>query len=602
MNDTLRPGADIGVLGIQPDARRRNRLTGRVDSVRSVGFTISVHHTFGNCPQYIQTRTVEVLPEIQVPQKERKINRSDRFDETARRLIAQSDTLFIATAHVDGDEPESQGADVSHRGGNPGFVQFEDDRMFVVPDFSGNFHFNTVGNILVNPKTGFLFADFESGDLLYLTGNAEIVWDGEEVAAFAGAERLIPFHADVVIRVEASLPLRFTFGEFSPLLEQTGSWEQAIQSIAADGERNVYVDYEVFRIEKESKAISSFYLRRADGKGHASYHPGQFLPIKVAIPGQSEPAARTYTISDTPTAGHYRLSIKREGDDALVSNFFHDRVVVGSRLEAMAPRGKFVFDEASERPVVLISAGVGVTPMIAMANFIAGEGQRTRISRRTYFIHGVQNGRAHAFAGHIRQLADAHEFLTAHTRYSRTAGDDQLGKTHDSEGHIDLALLKSLLPFDDYDFYLCGPQPFMQALYDGLTDMGVSEARLHYESFGPATVLKRDARPQRPSLVSTSAQEPVAVSFASSNIDLDWSPDKGTLLNLAEAAGLNPNYSCRSGICGTCVTQLKCRDVDYIKELSAPLADGEVLICCSTPRPGAGAAACGDDVGVVLEL
>ena len=602
LNDTLRPGTDIGVLGIQPDARRRNRLTGRIDSVRSGGFTVSVHHTFGNCPQYIQTRTVEVLTEIDTPERERKLVRSDRFDETARRLIEQADTLFIATAHVDGDEPASQGADVSHRGGRPGFVRIENDRTLVFPDFSGNFHFNTVGNILVNPQAGFLFADFESGDLVYLSGTAEIVWNGQDVAAFAGAERLIRFQADMVIRVEASLPLRFTFGEYSPMLEHTGSWQQAIESIAADRERNVYVEHEVVRIERESEAITSFYLRRADGKGLASYRPGQFLPIRVPVPGQPGLAARTYTISDGPTAGHYRLSIKREGGDAVVSNFFHDRVAVGSRLEALAPRGKFVFDEASERPVVLISAGVGITPMIAMANFIAGEGQRTRTYRRTYFIHGARNGKAHAFADDIRQWADGHELLTAHIRYSRPADDDQLGKSYDSEGHIDLALLKSLLPFDDYDFYLCGPQPFMQALYDGLTGMGVSDAQIHYESFGPATVLKHDAANQRPSLIRTGAQEPVAVSFAGSNIDLEWSPDKGTLLDLAEAAGLNPEYSCRSGICGTCATQLKCGDVDYIEEPSAPLADGEVLICCSTPKPGAGAAACGENVGVVLEL
>ena len=253
LNDTLRPGTDIGVLGIQPDARRRNRLTGRIDSVRSGGFTVSVHHTFGNCPQYIQTRTVEVLTEIDTPERERKLVRSDRFDETARRLIEQADTLFIATAHVDGDEPASQGADVSHRGGRPGFVRIENDRTLVFPDFSGNFHFNTVGNILVNPKAGFLFADFESGDLVYLSGTAEIVWNGQDVAAFAGAERLIRFQADMVIRVEASLPLRFTFGEYSPMLEHTGSWQQAIESIAADRERNVYVEHEVVRIERESE-------------------------------------------------------------------------------------------------------------------------------------------------------------------------------------------------------------------------------------------------------------------------------------------------------------------------------------------------------------
>ena len=602
LNETLKPGADIGMLGIQPDTRRRNRLTGRVGAVRSDGFAVSIIHAFGNCPQYIQSRTVEILPQIDTPEMERPLFRSDRFDSPTLKIIEQADTLFIATAYVDGGEAASQGADVSHRGGKPGFVRIEDDRTFVFPDFSGNFHFNTVGNILLNPKAGFLFADFESGDLVYLTGIAEIVWEGEEVAAFAGAERLIRFRAGEIIRVEGSLPLRFTFGEYSPMLEHTGSWEQATETIVADKERNTYIDHEVFRIEQESGSIASFYLRRADGKAPASYSPGQFLPIRLAVPKQSELAARTYTISDEPTAGHYRLSIKREGDDALVSNFFHDQVKVGTRLEAMAPRGKFVLDSSSDRPVVLISAGVGITPMVAMANFTVKEGLRTRNFRRTYFVHGSRNSRVHAFADHIRHLAGANESLTAHIRYSQPTADDRLGEAYDSEGHIDMELLKNLLPFDDYDFYLCGPQPFMQALYDGLADIGVRDARIHYESFGPATLLKHDAAPKGQPPAGETVQNPVAVSFAESNVDLEWSPEKGTLLDLAEAAGLSPNYSCRSGICGTCATRLKCGEVDYIEEPSAPLADDEVLICCSTPRSSAGEATCGRDLGVVLEL
>ena len=145
--------------------------------------------------------------------------RSEGFDAKTRALIERADTLFIATAYTDGGDSLNQGADVSHRGGKPGFVKVLDDRTFAFPDFSGNNHFNTVGNIVLNPKAGFLFVDFETRDLVYMTGTAEIVWDGPEVSAFAGAERLIRFHASEVIRVEGSLPLGFTFGDYSPVLE-----------------------------------------------------------------------------------------------------------------------------------------------------------------------------------------------------------------------------------------------------------------------------------------------------------------------------------------------------------------------------------------------
>ena len=602
LGETLRSGAEVGILGIEPATRRRNRMTGRVAAVRSGGFAVSVAQTFGNCPQYIQTREIEIMPAIDAPKAERPLVRSDRFDAATLGLIERADTLFIATYFADGVDAPSRGADVSHRGGKPGFVRVEDDRTFVFPDFSGNNHFNTVGNILLNPKAGFLFIDFENGDLAYMTGAAEIVWDGEAVTAFQGAERLIRFRASEVVRVEGSLPLRVTFGDYSPMLDATGSWIQADERIAADRERNAYVDFEVERVDRESDVISSFYLRRVDGKAPARYEPGQFLPIRLTIPGEEAPATRTYTVSEAPGGDRYRLSIKREGGDALVSTFLHDHAKPGFRLEAMAPRGKFVLDRSSERPVVLLSAGVGITPMIAMTNFILNEGKRTRHYRRTYFIHGAQNGRVHAFGAHIRKLAEEHDFLTAHIAYSDSEDGDRLGETHDSDGMIDMDLLRRVLPFDDYDFYLCGPTGFMQALYDGLTGLGVREERIHYESFGPATVLKRDAKPVKSIPAGETAGGPVAVKFAGSEVDATWSPDKGTLLELAEEAGLSPDFSCRSGICGTCATRMTCGAVDYVEEPTAPRAEDEVLICCATPRSSAGAATCGDDYGVVLEL
>ena len=602
LTETLAVGGDVGLLGIEPATRRRNRLTGKVERLGPGGFTIRVDQTFGNCPQYIQTRDVEVLPEIDGPPTERPVSRSDRFDDATRALIENADTLFIATAYSDGGAAASNGADVSHRGGRPGFVRVEDERTFSFPDFSGNNHYNSVGNILLNPKAGFLFIDFESRDLVYMTGAAEVLWEGEELQAFAGAKLIIRFRAEEVIRVEAGLPLSFAFGDYSPLLEHTGSWAQAAETIAAEKERNSYLSYEVFDVQRESEVITSLYLRRADGRAPASHVPGQFLPIRLRIPGQEEPALRTYTVSDAPNGEHYRLSIKREGGDALVSTYLHEQAKPGFRLEAMAPRGKFVLDRASDRPVVLISAGVGITPMIAMTNDIIIEGLRTRNFRRTHFIHGARDGQAHAFGAHIRALAEKHESLTTHIRFSAPSEGDRLGETHDSEGRIDIDLVKSLLPLDDYDYYLCGPAPFMQSLYENLTALGIRDERIHYESFGPATVLKSDAASAAETVGHETPKDPVPIGFAASGIDATWTADKGTLLELAEASGLSPAYSCRSGVCGSCATRLKCGSVDYLEEPSAPRADDEVLICCATPRAGAGEASCGTESGVVLDL
>lgn len=601
LNETIAPGNDVGVLGIEFESRRRNRMNGKIGASGDGGFEIRVDQTFGNCPQYIQKRLFGPAPKRKGAAKH-SAHRADRLGKAERKLIAAADTLFIATQFREDQDNVAHGVDVSHRGGKPGFVRIDDARTISWPDFAGNYHFNTIGNLTLNPKAGHLFIDFDSGDLLYMTGEAEVIWDSEEVEALVGAERIVRFHIDELIWMKGSLPIRWRFEEYSPILDRTGSWVQAAETIAADKERNAYREYEVFKIEAESEVISSFYLRRADGKGPASYEAGQFLPIRLGVPGQSEPPSRTYTVSDAPNTDYYRLSIKREGGEAVVSNFFHDQVKPGFRLEAMAPRGKFILDRSSDRPVVLISGGVGITPMIAMLNLIVQEGQRTRNFRETYFIHGALNARTQAFGKHLRAMAAEHDSITVHIRYSDLDETDQSGIDFDSTGRVDMELLAEVLPFGDHDFYLCGPPPFMQAMYDGLTGLGVRDKRINFESFGPATVLKHDAKPKERTAKGQTADEPVKVNFAKSGVETEWSPDKGTILELAEASGLSPGYSCRTGICGTCAVRIKCGSVDYLEDAIGPREDGEVLICCSTPRSATGRQSCGDDRGVVLDL
>lgn len=224
LNETLRDGADVGVLGIQLETRRRNRMTGRVRDRSDAHICLAVHQSFGNCPRYIQTRHVAAAAEGRTP---RPVPPSHQFSGPVQDLITRADTLFIATAYAEDSENRTHGADVSHRGGKPGFVRLEDDRTFVFPDFSGNNLFNTVGNLLMNPRAGLLFPDFATGDLVYMTGTTQIIWDGPEVESFTGAERLIRFQADEVRHVEAAMPLTFSFGEYAPNLKATGDWQSA---------------------------------------------------------------------------------------------------------------------------------------------------------------------------------------------------------------------------------------------------------------------------------------------------------------------------------------------------------------------------------------
>ena len=222
--ETLVVGADIGLLGIELPTRRRNRMNGTVESVTANGFTVQVGQSFGNCPQYIQARTVEwtnSLTDLTMP---KPITAIQTLGESERAMITTADTFFIATAFRGDASKPIQGVDVSHRGGKPGFVRVDNNHTLTFPDFSGNLHFNTIGNLLLDPRAGLLFIDFAQGDLLYLTGTAEVIWDSNEIRVFVGAERLLRFHIAEGYRVEGSLPLRWSDPDYSPFLERTGSW------------------------------------------------------------------------------------------------------------------------------------------------------------------------------------------------------------------------------------------------------------------------------------------------------------------------------------------------------------------------------------------
>jgi predicted pyridoxine 5'-phosphate oxidase superfamily flavin-nucleotide-binding protein len=231
LGGSLAVGADIGLLGIELTTRRRNRANGKVTALDDAGIEVQVAESFGNCPQYIQTRTAVVTADIDHPDTARLLSQFDTLDCSTRELIAAADTLFIASAFKD---EATGGVDVSHRGGKPGFVRVDDGRTLVVPDFAGNAYFNTYGNLLINPRAGLLFIDFDDGDLVYLTGTTAIVWDGDEVRRFTGAQRLMRFRLTEGRRVRGALPLRWSFGDYSPVLARTGSWQVASE-VSAPG-------------------------------------------------------------------------------------------------------------------------------------------------------------------------------------------------------------------------------------------------------------------------------------------------------------------------------------------------------------------------------
>jgi hypothetical protein len=263
----------------------------------------------------------------------------------------------------------------------------------------------------------------------------------------------------------------------------------------------------------------------------------------------------------------------------------HDQVKVGDLIEARAPGGSFTVDALQARPLVLLSAGIGITPMLAMLRHVVYEGIRKRRIRRTWFIHGSRNEQERGFVAEVAELAESSRGAVRVVQVLKEPGPEaREGVDFHARGRVDLALLKSVLLFDDFDFCLCGPPAFMQDLYNGLRSLHVPDQRIHAESFGPAG-LQRDSAAALPA----SSSEAVPVFFAASGKEARWTPGSGSLLDLAEARGLNPAHSCRQGICGSCSHALTAGSVTYATAPASAIETGKVLLCQAVPAQGSGA-------------
>jgi ferredoxin-NADP reductase/predicted pyridoxine 5'-phosphate oxidase superfamily flavin-nucleotide-binding protein len=455
LHDRLVPGADLGLLGIELATRRRNRVNGRVRASGGDGIVFAVDQSFGNCPQYISEREWCAVPDAsRTPTR----TRTDRLSPELAARVRRADTFFIATGHREEGDDARFGMDASHRGGAPGFVEVEDDRTLVIPDYAGNNHFNTIGNLVMDPRAGLLFVDFESGGLLQLTGRAEIDWDSQALDRYPGAQRLIRFVLEEAIALEEALPLR---------------WVPSRESAR-----------ELLLVEKtrESADVVSFVFEDIDGRPLPDFSPGQHLPIEVTLPGDHEPTSRTYSLSNAPSEDRYRISVKREAQGR-VSRHLHDAVEVGARLQIRPPAGDFKL-RSSKRPVVLVSAGVGVTPMLSMLHALADGPEAPPVS----FVHGARDGAHHALAREVRELADSAANVRTHVSFSRPRGEDLEGRDFDATGRVSGALIERVVPDLDADFYLCGPVLFMAVVQTELEELGVRSDRIHSESFGPSGV------------------------------------------------------------------------------------------------------------------
>ena len=376
------------------------------------------------------------------------------------------------------------------------------------------------------------------------------------------------------------------FEERASVLLEYEKAERDRTELSWSGFRKFYIDRKV----PEAKDVCSFYLKPHDHKPLAPYLPGQFLTFQLKIPAQPKPVVRCYSLSDSPTErDFYRVTIKRAGPppkkpDAppgLSSSFFHGQLDEGDILDVKAPSGQFHLDQTSERPVVLVGGGVGLTPVLSMLNTLVRGGSK----RETWFFYGVTNRSDHAMYDHLADVRKHHENVHMVVCYSRPGDDCVEGRDYDRKGYVGVDLFKELLPSNNYEFYICGPPPMMGAITDGLREWGVPKERVHFEAFGPATI-KRKTPSKQVQEVAAAAESGagIEVVFARSGKTLHWKPDSGSLLELAEENGLSPEFGCRAGNCETCVTAVKEGEVSYLSKPGDEPDAGSCLVCIAVPK------------------
>jgi ferredoxin-NADP reductase/MOSC domain-containing protein YiiM/ferredoxin len=330
-------------------------------------------------------------------------------------------------------------------------------------------------------------------------------------------------------------------------------------------------------IERESESVISVYLADPDGAAVPPALPGQFLTLRLTV-GDGPPLLRSYSLSGAPGADTYRISVKREPQGA-GSQFVHTRVHVGDRLDAAAPRGTFLL-ESGDSPVLLISAGVGATPVLAMLHALAD----TRSGRDIWWLQGARSRSEQPFAAEshalLARLARGHEQIC----YSHPGPTDVAGRDYQTEGRLSASVLSALDLPRDAEAYICGPTSFMTDVSAALAAMGIDRVRTEIFGAAPAQtpgIAAAAARPPHPPAGTPGAGPQVA--FARSALTVPWSTDYASLLELAEACDVPVRWSCRTGVCHTCETNLMSGTVSYAPDpVDAPAA-GSALICCSQP-------------------
>jgi ferredoxin-NADP reductase/MOSC domain-containing protein YiiM len=443
--------------------------------------------------------------------------------------------------------------------------------------------------LVAHHRPGFYFRVLQEGDI---GAGDEIVKvkAGPEQMTVAEIDALLylPGHSREQLQRALTIPALPPGwqGSFRALLEQEqgGASQKGNPGLVADsGPPPAWTGFRKLRVSavhQESKTVFSLLLSSEDGQPLAAPLPGQFVVVRVRTGTDSPPLSRSYSLSDAPGTDHYRVSVKEEAHGA-VSGYLKRNVQVGDALDVSAPRGAFILQQ-DDAPVVLLSAGVGATPVLAMLHAMAASGT----TRPVWWLFGARNREDHPFAAETRRLVSALSGAKSYIKYSQPGPEDRPGSDFDASGRLTLADIAKLGIPDSAHFYMCGPTTFMQDLSSGLRAKGIPASRIHSEIFGslpPITPGVKSGPARTPHQPPAAADKGPRVEFARTGLTVFWASRYQSLLELAEACDVPAKWSCRTGVCHTCQTGLISGSVNYQPQPIEPAAGGNVLVCCCRP-------------------
>jgi len=441
--------------------------------------------------------------------------------------------------------------------------------------------------LVAHHRPGFYFRVLQEGEVGAGDNIVKIV-DGPERITVAEIDALLylPGHSSEQLQRALRIPAlsKGWQSSFQSMLKQETSTQnmQGNPGLANEEQAPAWLGFKQMRvaqIREESDNVTSFVLVPIDRQALPLFQPGQFVVLRLHVEPDKPPVLRSYSLSDLPAADHFRISVKSELNG--IGSSFLCRARVGDVLDVSAPRGSFTL-RPGKNPVVLLSAGVGATPVMSMLHELAVE----KPQRQVWWIYGARNRSEHPFAEESRSLLRQLSRERSYVVYSRPAATDQLEIDFDTSGHIDTAMLERIGVSRNSDFYLCGPSSFLQNLRDGLRDWGVPAENVHTEVFGALEgitpgMARVDHTPHLPSGPPGSGP---SISFARSGITTAWDPKYQSLLELAEACDVPVRWSCRTGVCHTCMTGLISGSLRYQPEPLESPEPGNVLVCCSQPN------------------